>query len=448
MFLTSWRRVASCAAQLIAVVMIVGVARVEHAGAQGQGQNQGQNQGQSQQQQPQQQQPQEQKKEPTPQQKAYSKLLDLTSKASKANTDFIVGGCGDGDKEKMAKLKQAADSANGALDKAIDEYLDKYPTEQLKEDLEAIENTPGVATEKAAREIYREHKKEEHVRVKEALSEGKPLSLGMTPECSSFASASGLPPLVVEASVYGGLVAASSFGSNFSPDVGGARAALSLRFGQFGWQTDVQGEQTSDYSGIAGYRSYIAGGTHFDWMWMPGGEIGAIGGLQDATPTFFGQENTNYFVGLEGRQFFGPAMIGAQAGYFNDVSGPGTLINAGFAEGRFKFSVGNAFGVPALRYTIAGVNVGYASGTDSATATGAQTTSWGAGLSQGIANTPFSVFFDYRHFNNHVDGVGTVWNENTFTVGVKLLWPSTDRTQAWTEPTRPLPVFLSAVTNF
>jgi hypothetical protein len=160
-------------------------------------------------------------------------------------------------------------------------------------------------------------------------------------------------------------------------------------------------------------------------MVMPGTEVGLFGGLQDAQPTFFGPSNTNYFIGFEGRQFFGPAMIGGQIGRFDAIDKPGTFTNAWFGEARAHLSVGHVVDIPALVRTIISGDVGYGSGTASLTSTGAQTTYWGAQLSHGIANTPFSVFVEYQHFENRVDGLGKVWNENMLFGGLKVLFPDT-----------------------
>jgi hypothetical protein len=252
----------------------------------------------------------------------------------------------------------------------------------------------------------------------------------------------------VELSGFGGAVAASSFGSDFNPDIWGGRGAARLGVGQLRLQADIEGERTSDYSSIVGSRSYIAGGAHVDWKWSPNTEIGAFGGLQEAKPTFFGPTSTNYFVGLEGRQFFGPAMLGAQFGRFDVSSGPGTITSAWFVEGRSKFSLGDASGVQSLKYTIIGGNLGYGSGTAAATSMAARTTYWGLGLTQGIANTSFSLTLTYDHFENRVGGLGLVWNENKFMGGAKWLFPSTDEVRGWKEPTVPLPAILRTVMTF
>lgn len=251
-----------------------------------------------------------------------------------------------------------------------------------------------------------------------------------------------------ELSGYAGSVAASSFGSDFNPDVWGGRAVARIPVGAFRLQADVEGERTSDYSSIAGNRSYFAGGAHADWMVTPMTEIGAFGGLQDAKPTFSGPTSTNYFVGLEGRKFFGSAMFGAQLGRFDVINGPGTLTNAWFVEGRAKFSVGEAFGVPAFKYTIIGGELGYGSGTASAASMGAQTTYWGLGLTQGFANTPVRLSLKYDHFENRVDGLGLVWNENKLMGGSKFLFPGTDVSRGRIEPTVPLPSILRTVMTF
>jgi hypothetical protein len=251
-----------------------------------------------------------------------------------------------------------------------------------------------------------------------------------------------------EFSGYGGSVAASSFGSDFNPNIWGGRAVARVPVGQFRLQADIQGERTNDYSSNIGNRSYFAGGAHADWMVATNTEIGAFGGFQDAKPMFFGPTSTNYFIGLEGRKFFGPAMVGVQFGRFDVTNGPGTLTDAWFVEGRAKFSLGEAFRTPALKYTILGGNLGYGSGTASAVSMGAQTTYWGLGLTQGIANTPVRLSLTYDHFENHVDGLGLVWKENKLMGGVKVLFPSTDVTRGRIEPTVPLPYILGTVMTF
>ena len=156
--------------------------------------------------------------------------------------------------------------------------------------------------------------------------------------------------------------------------------------GQFRLQTDIEGERTTSYSSIVGDRSYFAGGAHIDWMWSTNAEVGPFGGLQQATPTFFGPTSTNYFVGLEGRQFFGPAMIGAQFGRFDVTNGPGTLTDAWFVEGRAKNLGRRGFAIcESLRYTIIGGDVGYGSGTASSVVHG------------GSANDLLGTGSDARH---------------------------------------------------
>jgi opacity protein-like surface antigen len=136
---------------------------------------------------------QKQKKEPTPKQKDYAKLQDLTSKAAKANANY---GSGCEDKDKLAKLKEVADSANKALDKAIDEYLDKYPSDELKAAKEAdTGNYPGPDIDREFHEKYLDVKKKERDQVKKALAEGKELTLAAPAECPHFAISSPGPSI-------------------------------------------------------------------------------------------------------------------------------------------------------------------------------------------------------------------------------------------------------------
>jgi hypothetical protein len=258
------------------------------------------------------------------------------------------------------------------------------------------------------------------------------------------------PPVTFVAKLWGGTDTASSFGTNFHTDDWGGSASLLIPFGSWRWQTDLQGEKTGNYSanGPVGYRSDVVGATHLDYMWPTGTEFGGFSGLQDATPTFSLPDNTNGFVGLEFRQFFSGFMVGAQGGYFNVVSTPGTITDTWFIEGRAKFSLGEVFQIPTLDTAILGGSYGYASGTDAATSMGARSTNWGLGLTYGIPGRPFSVGVSYEHFTNNVTGMGTVWNESMLLVNLTVALPNTDLVHQWMEPTQPIPSFLAAVTNF
>lgn len=265
-----------------------------------------------------------------------------------------------------------------------------------------------------------------------------PAGNGNTGTWSTLTGGTAPPPYTFEGRLYGGWADANTFGWNVNSGIFGVGGALRVPIGQFRWDTEFLGEE-STYRSSIGNPSFLAFGTHLNWMITPTSEIGAFGGFENALPSFNSPGTVNGFIGLEGRQFWGPAMFGIQAGYLDNASGPGTLIRTGFVDGRFKLSLGELSGIPQLRYTILGANLGGGFGTDSATLTQAQSTFWGASLSQGILNTPFSVTFDYQHFNNHVDGTGTVWREDLFLGGFKVLLPPTDVVLGWKEPTLPLP---------
>jgi hypothetical protein len=252
----------------------------------------------------------------------------------------------------------------------------------------------------------------------------------------------------VELVEWGGGLSASSFGAEYDTHFWGGRLAARLPVGQFRLQGDIQGERSADYATLVGNRGYIAGGLHVDYELFPNAEIGAFGGYQEAQPTFHGPENANYFIGLEGRYSFGPALFGAQLGRFDVSRGTGTLTDAWFAEGRVRLSLGEAFGTPLLKYTTLGGELGYGSGTLSGRNVGAQTAYWGVRLMQGFAGTPVSAFVAYEHFENRVDGLGLVWNENMFKGGIKAVLPGSTIGLQPKEPTEPLPFLLRAVTNF
>ena len=113
-----------------------------------------------------------------------------------------------------------------------------------------------------------------------------------------------------------------------------------------------------------------------------------------------------------------------------------------------KASLGEAFGVPALKYTIVGGNFGYGAGAASTSTLPARTTYWGLGLTQGIAKTPLNLTLNYDHFENHVGGVGLIWKENRFTGGFKYQFPGPDIVPASKEPTVPLPFLVRNVMTF
>jgi hypothetical protein len=249
------------------------------------------------------------------------------------------------------------------------------------------------------------------------------------------------PPYTMEARLYGGWADANTFGWNVNSNVVGVGAGLRLPFNQFRWQTDFWGEESS-YSSSVGTPSFLVGATHFDWMMTPNCEFGLFAGLDNAKPSFSGPQSLNAFFGAEGRHFFGPAVAGFQVGYLDNVSGPGTLIRTGFVDGRIKASVGDLLGLPAWRSTIIGGNLGAGWGTDSATLTSGQSVFGGISLSQGIKDTPFSLTFDYQHFENRVSGLGRVWQEDLFLGGFKVVLPSTPDVRGWKEPIEPLPIGL------
>jgi hypothetical protein len=201
------------------------------------------------------------------------------------------------------------------------------------------------------------------------------------------------PPYTFEGRLYGGWADANTFGWDVNSGVFGVGGALRIPIKQFRWDTEFWGEE-STYKSSIGNPSFLAGATHLNWMITPTSEIGAFGGFDSAMPSFSSPQTVNGFVGLEGRQFWGPAMFGVQGGYLDNASGPGTLIRTGFIEGRFKLSLGELAGIPTLRYTILGANLGAGFGTDSSTLTRGQSTYWGLSLSQGVPNTPFSFTFD------------------------------------------------------
>ena len=260
----------------------------------------------------------------------------------------------------------------------------------------------------------------------------------------------------LEGTLFAGVVNATSFGTGYDTNLFGGRGAVGwvLPGGTFRLQLDGEGVKTGDYSTAVGDRSYFAGGAHLNYLLTPNIDVGAFGGYQRATPTFFGPTSTNGFFGIEGRAFFNGFMVGGQLGRFDVSSGPGTLTDASFAEIRANASVSQA-----LNYFLStqsfgkndlsiGGGFGYASGKLSTTALDASSTYWNVTLALPLTNTPLTAYVSYFGYRNNVQGLGIVWDERIVKGGIQLNLGRPDSPAKAIEPNQPLPMVLRTVTTF
>jgi hypothetical protein len=252
-----------------------------------------------------------------------------------------------------------------------------------------------------------------------------------------------------EALIYGGSVGASSFGASYNTSLFGGRADFGFTLPyNLRAQFDIEGEGTNSYCTPCGSRSEVTYGAHLDYKLTPRFEIGGFGGFQKAKPTFGAPTDTNYFLGGEARYDRSWWMVGLQTGYFDVSSGPGTLTNAWFAEGRAKISLGHVFGVSPYFNPTLGVSLGRVSGSLSTTSIGASTTQWSVTLSQRLNGTPITGFVGYHDYTNRVDGLGTVWNERILKGGIKIDFSSGEPELPKLETSEPFPQVLRLITNF
>jgi hypothetical protein len=236
---------------------------------------------------------------------------------------------------------------------------------------------------------------------------------------------------------------ASSFGSNFNTSSAGGRGAAAIALGGPYWaQLDMQGSATGSYCTPCGTSSNVAGGAHLN-VRLGSADVGVFGGFQEVNPPFMVPSSTNGFGGVEFRNSFNNwALVGFQVGYYSDVSGPGTLTNAAFVEGRAKFALGPALNYPGFGGASLGLRLGYAEGSLGHSSINANTFSWGATysypLTLGPPAIPLTLFVSYDGFQNRTATAGTVWNENMLKGGVKIDFGGPPIRAL--EPTSPLPL--------
>jgi hypothetical protein len=248
-----------------------------------------------------------------------------------------------------------------------------------------------------------------------------------------------------EALAFAGGTSASSFGSDFHTGSFGGRAAIAFSPAPvYTLQADLQGSGTGSYCTACGTSSNVAGGGHFD-VTLGSADLGLVGGFQGVQPLFMTPSSTNGFAGVEFRNSFNNWMlVGAQVGFFSDVSGPGTLTQAAFIDVRAKFALGPSLGYPGFGSSSLGLRLGYAEGSLGHSSINANSLSWGATLSYpislGVSAPPLTLFAAYDGFQNRTALAGTVWQENMFKGGVKLDFGGPPKSAL--EPTLPFPTGL------
>jgi hypothetical protein len=259
------------------------------------------------------------------------------------------------------------------------------------------------------------------------------------------------PPVVAwnaELLAYGGSVSADSFGANYNPGIFGGRFDFGIALPQrFRLQFDIEGEATGSYCTPCQSRSHLAYGGHLDWRLTPNLDFGGFAGLQNAHPTFGAPSDTNYFIGAEARYRKDWWMVGMQTGYFDVASGPGTLTDAWFLEGRAKVALGSALG--SLNFNpVLGASLGYAEGSLSGTPLWASSTMWSVTLSHRIGSTPITGFVGFHQYTNKVETTGTVWDERIVKAGVKLNFWGNYVPAPSVEEAEPFPSLLRTVLTF
>jgi Porin subfamily len=246
---------------------------------------------------------------------------------------------------------------------------------------------------------------------------------------------------------YVGSVHASSFLNSYNTDVIGGRGALGLRLpAYFRVQADVQGEETGNYCNLCRDRSYLAGGFHFDWNMVSNVDGGLFGGFATIKPTFSTQRSDYGFVGLETRYFTKNWMVGGQIGHINLNSGPGTLDDITFMEGRFRLSLGRVLKYAPLEKLGFGATFGRAYGKIANTSINTDSSQWSVSFDYQVAAN-INLFVGYHNYENSVQPVGTVWKEQIFNVGLKGDW-ETEGSTVPIEPTVPLPIMLRTLATF
>jgi opacity protein-like surface antigen len=240
-----------------------------------------------------------------------------------------------------------------------------------------------------------------------------------------------------------------SFGSEYDTGIIGGRAAIGFTLPAY-WraQVNVDTETTGHYCPTCGRATYLSVGGHLNWNVVSNFEIGALGGALRIDPTFAAPTSYYNYIGGEGRYFTDSWLVGAQAGYLDLNSGPGTgsLTDAFFAEGRLKFNFGNMFNSQTLRDFSFAATLGYATGRLATTPVKAESTQWSGTIDYRI-NPLATVFVSYKGYENKTAVSGIVWEEHSVLGGLKIDL-GTPNASVPIETMLPLPVVFSVMHKF
>jgi hypothetical protein len=221
---------------------------------------------------------------------------------------------------------------------------------------------------------------------------------------------------------FAGATTVRSFGSEYDTGLVGGSASVGFRIPDY-WrvQADVAGETTGDYSAAAGNANYVALGAHINWNIVTNIDFGVFGGVVRVDPTFSQPSSFYDYVGGEARYFTSSWMVGIQAGYLDLAggSGAGILSDAGFVEGRARVLLGNWMSTPVWKDFAVGGSFGWARGSIGTTSVKAESTYWSATLDYKFAPN-LTGFGTYQGFENRTSVFGTVWDEHSFKIGLKL----------------------------
>jgi hypothetical protein len=243
-----------------------------------------------------------------------------------------------------------------------------------------------------------------------------------------------------EIGAYGGGVFTSSFDQRFDTALFGGRSALVLTLpNQFRVQFDVEGEATGKYCDGCNGRSYLTYGGHFDWRFNNNIEIGAFGAYQDASQPYRERTTTNHLFGGEARYVTPSWVIGFQAGWFDNDCGPKGIVDAWFWEARTKIAIGQLLHIGPLPSLVLALNLGYASGDFKRTSLWASSSQLGVALQYRVSNTPMTAYVGYDHYENRIESIGKVWDENIVKVGFKLDFSNDPLARFNLEKNNPLP---------
>jgi|GEM_PF-4285387 len=236
-----------------------------------------------------------------------------------------------------------------------------------------------------------------------------------------------------------------SFGSEYETGLMGGRAAVGFTLPAY-WraQVNVETETTGHYCTNCGRATYLSAGGHLGWNVISNFELGAFGGALRVDPTFAAPISYFNYIGGEGRYFTNSWLIGAQLGYMDLGSGPGTgtLTDAFFVEGRLKFNFAK-MSLPQLSLT---ATLGYATGRLATSSVTAESTQWSGTIDYRM-DPLVTAFVSYKGYENKTSLSGGVWEEHSLLGGLKFDLGSPNASVP-IEPMLPVPVVFSTIHKF